>query len=199
MRVSASETGFTLASLPPPGHYGAVGDASVRISEQSRTLVQIFARKRRVAELAAALRATHGLDLPSPGLASTSGEISALWIRPDGWLLTTPRGVEGALASVIKSACGDAGSVVDQTHGHAVIRLSGRNAPVVLTKLCRIDLHPRVFGPPRVAVTPVAELPCVLHQLDALPSYDLIFPATYAGFFVGLLTDAAASVGYDIG
>jgi sarcosine oxidase subunit gamma len=199
MRVSASELGFSLANLPPPGRYGATGDAPVRITEQARTLVQVFARKRRVAELAAALRATYGLDLPSPGHATASGEISALWIQPDGWLLTTPRGVEGALAAAIKSACGEAGSVVDQTHGLAVLRLSGASAPLVLVRLCRIDLHPRVFGRGRVAVTPVAELPCVLHQLDALPSYDLIFPATYAGFFVGSLTHAAVSIGYDIG
>ena len=196
--MSASETGFTLARLPPPGRYGATGDAPVRITEQACTLVQVFARKQRAAELAAALRVTHGLELPSPGHATTSGEISALWIQPDGWLLTGPRGAEGALAAAMKSTCGDAGSVVDQTHGHAVLRLSGTNAPLVLMKLCRIDLHPRVFGRGCVAATPVAELPCLLHQLDAMPSYDLIFPATYASSFVASLTHAAASVGYEI-
>ena len=46
--MSASEAGFTLAGLPPPGHYGASGDATVRVTEQTRTLVQVFARKRRV-------------------------------------------------------------------------------------------------------------------------------------------------------
>jgi heterotetrameric sarcosine oxidase gamma subunit len=196
--VSASEAGFTLAGLPPPGHYGASGDATVRITEQTRTLVQVFARKRRVADLAAALHAAYGLDLPPPGHATASGEITALSIQPDGWLQTTPRRAEGTLATAVKAACDDAGSVVDQTHGRAVLRLSGVNAPVVLAKLCRIDLHPRVFGPGRVAVTPVAELPCVLHQIDAAPSYDLIFPATYAGSFVALFTHAAAAFGYDI-
>jgi heterotetrameric sarcosine oxidase gamma subunit len=197
-RVSAPDPRFTLARLPPPGRYGALGDAPVRISEQFRDLVQVFARKGRRADLAAALRASYGFDLPPAGHGAVSGDVAALWIQPDGWLLTAPRGAEGALAAGIKLACGDAGSMVDQTHGRAVLRLSGANAPRVLAKLCRIDLHPRVFGLGRVAVAPVAELSCVLYQYDALPSYDLVFSATHAGSFVASLTHAAVEVGCDI-
>jgi hypothetical protein len=68
----------------------------------------------------------------------------------------------------------------------------------VLARLCRVDLYARVFGPGRVAVAPVAQRSCVLHKLDALPSYDLVFPAANAGSFVASRTHAAAWVGYVI-
>jgi heterotetrameric sarcosine oxidase gamma subunit len=196
--VSVSETAFTFRGLPSAGHYGAAGTSAVRIAGQARSLVQIFARKQRLVDLSAALRGAYGFDLPPPGHAATGGEIVALWIGRDSWLLATPRGAEGALANAVKSACGNAGSVVDQTHGYGVLRLSGAFAPHVLARLCRIDLHSRVFGPGQVAVTPIADLSCTLHQIDTMPSYDLIFPTTFAEYFVTSLTQAAAAVGYDI-
>ena len=164
--------------------------SELRIAPQSRTLVQLFARKGRAGDLAMALLASHGLTLPAPGYAATGGEVTALWIQPECWLLSAPRGVEGALAGVVKASCGDAGSVIDQTHGRLVLRLSGPGAPRALGRLCRIDLHPRAFGPGRVAATPVAELHCILHQVDDAPSYDVFAPATFAGSFREMLAHA---------
>jgi len=109
-----------------------------------------------------------------------------------------PPAAEGAFARTIKAACGDAGSVVDQTHGRAVFSLAGPNARYVLQKLCRLDLHPRVFGPNRVATTPIAEIACLLHQRDDFSTYDLIVFSTFATHFAAALTHAAAGVGYEM-
>jgi hypothetical protein len=79
--------------------------------------------------------------------------------------------------------------------GRAVLRRSAPNVPPVLGKLCRIDPHPRVFGPRRVAVRPVGELPRLRYQPDALPICNLIFSATFAGAFVASATRAAAGSG----
>jgi sarcosine oxidase subunit gamma len=113
-------------------------------------------------------------------------------------MLLAPRGPEGALARAVKSAVGDAGSVVDQSHGRSVIGLAGASAPRVLASLCRIDLHPRAFGPGRVAVTPLAGLSGILHQRDAVPSYDLIVFATLSRWFAAALLHAAEEAGYGI-
>ena len=196
--MSAPEPRGKLAALLPPGRHGAAGAAPVRIMAPARSLVQLSARKGRAPDIAAALLAAHRLVLPAPGHAAHGDALAALWVQPDAWLLMAPGGAEGALARAAKRACGDAASVVDQSHGRAVIRLAGAHAPAVLARLCRIDLHPRAFGVGRVAVTPVADLPCVLHQSDAEPGFDLIFPATYAGSFVAALTAAAAQFGYDV-
>ncbi len=106
--------------------------------------------------------------------------------------------MKAALARTVKAACGDVGSVVDQSHGRAVLSISGRDARDVLARLCRIDLHPRAFTTGRVAVTPIAELACLLFQRDAVPSFDVIVSSSYAGWFVDALTHAAAVVGYEV-
>ena len=77
--------------------------------------------------------------------------------------------------------------------------LSGERAAWVLGKLCRIDLHPRAFGPGRVASTPVAGLSCVVHQRDATPSYDLVVFSTFTRSFAELLAHAADETGYVVG
>ncbi len=171
-------------------------DTTVQIAAQSRTLVQVFARRGRAAELTAILLASHGLTLPPPGQAATAGDMSALWVQPECWLLTTPRGAEGTLGTAIKEACGNAGSVIDQTHGRVVLRLSGPGAPRVLAKLCRVDLHPRVFTPGTVAVTPVAEVSCILHLVDAALNFDVFAPATFSGSLRDMLSHAAAEFGH---
>lgn len=147
--------------------------------------------------MAAAVRAQFGLDLPRPGQASASGELAALWLQPECWMFMGPGG-DGSLALALKTACGAAAAVVDQTHGRAVLSLSGAAARDVLARLCRIDLHPRAFGPGRVAATAIAELACLLHQREDTPGFDVILPASYAGWFLEALTHAAAAVGYEV-
>jgi len=46
--------------------------------------------------------------------------------------------------------------------------------------------------------TPIAHVDCILRQLDATPSYELILPASLAEAFVGWLTHAAAPYGYEV-
>jgi sarcosine oxidase subunit gamma len=181
-----------------PGRHGAAGDDPVRIGRRRCDLVQLAARKGRVVDLAAALRAAFQFELPPPGNATTANDIAALWLQPNAWMLMAPPTVEGAFAHTVQAACGDAGSVVDQTHGRVSFSIAGRNARRVLQNLCRLDLHPRAFGPGRVATTPMAEITCLLYQRDEIPTFDLILSTSFATHFAGALTHAAAGVGYEI-
>ena len=196
--MSAPDPVSQLAAVLAPGRHGAPGDDAVRIAERRCDLVQVFARKGRSADVAAAMQAAYAITLPTPGRAAGTQALATLWIQPDAWLLVAPPGVEGALARAVKAACGDAASIVDQTHGRSVITLAGRRAPWVLGKLCRIDLHPRAFAAGAVASTPVAELSCVVHQRDAAPTYDLIVFTTFARAFAASLTHAAEETGYRV-
>ena len=183
-------------SLLRPGVYGAPSDPAVRIGQRSVDIVQVFARKGRAADLSARIATTYGLTLPPPGRAAEGPKVTALWIQPDGWMLTSPRGYEGALARNLKSAAGDAASVVDQTHGRSIFTLSGKRATWVLGKIALIDLHPSVFGPGSVASSPVAHLACTIHCRDDAPSYDLTVFTTFARSFIEHLTHAAEETGY---
>lgn len=199
MPVSASEPHAAMAAMLKPGAHGATAGHPVHIAVRDVDIVQLLARKGRAADLAAAIQSAHGLDLPAPGRASGGDALSALWTQPDGWFLIAPRGAEGALARAVKQAAGDAGSVIDQTHGRTVVTLSGPRAPWVLAKECRLDLHPDAFGPGRVASTRMAHLTCTLHQRDATPRYDLIVFTTFARDFLESLTHAAEETGYIAG
>ena len=170
----------------------------VRIEARRCDLVQLMARRGQAATVTEALRCAFGLELPAPGRADTAGDVVALWTQPDGWMLMAPRGAEGELAQRVKAACGELGSVVDQTHGRSVVRVAGERAREVLARICRIDLHPRAFARGQVAVTPVAELPCLVFQPDDVPSFDLVVSSSYAGWFLDAVTHAAASVGYEV-
>ena len=144
------------------------------------------------------MRAAFGLELPPPGHAAVAGELTALWMQPATWLLMAPPGEPGALARSVKHACGEASSVVDQTQGRAVLHLAGGATREVLARICRIDLHPRAFRAGYVAATAVAELDCLLYQRDDGPSFELLVPSSYAGWFAEAVRRAAASVGYKI-
>ncbi|MGH7153039.1 MAG: sarcosine oxidase subunit gamma [Acetobacteraceae bacterium] len=197
--MSAPEPVGPFGAALPPGRHGASGGDAVRISARPSTIVQLAARRGRTEAVAATIRARFALDLPSAGGSGQSGDLIALWLQPETWLLMAPRGVEGALAREVKAACGDAGSVVDQTHGRAVLSISGTAARGVLGRICRIDLHPRRFGPGRVAATPIAELACLVCQRDATPSFDLLVSSSVAGWFAEAVRHAAAGSGYEIG
>ena len=181
-----------------PGRHGAVGDAPVRIGVRRCALVQLSARRNRADDLASVMRQKLGIELPHPSRSASAGEICALWLQPQAWMLAAPSTAEGEFARALKAACGDAGSIVDQTHGRTVLTLSGAHARQVLGKLCRVDLHPRVFGPGRVATTRMAEITCTVHQTDEAPSYELIVLSTFAAHFATALTHAAAGVGYAV-
>ncbi len=144
------------------------------------------------------MRAAFGLDLPPPGRAATRNDLTALWMQPSTWLLLAPPAPPGTLATSVKQACANSGSVVDQTQGRAVLHISGSKARDVLARICRLDLHPRTFRPGSVATTPVAELPSLLHQRDDSPTFELIVSASYAGWFAEAVRQAADSVGYEI-
>jgi heterotetrameric sarcosine oxidase gamma subunit len=196
--VSAPEPACPFGAALPTGRHGAPTDTPVRIAARRYSLVQLSARRGQSNTSASAVRAALDLDLPLPGHAATVGELTALWMQPSAWLLMAPPDEPGALARRVKDACGDMASVVDQTQGRAVLRLSGSKARDVLARICRVDLHPRTFRPGCVAATPVAELPCLLYQRDDGPSFELIVSASCAGWFAEAVRRAAMSVGYEI-
>jgi heterotetrameric sarcosine oxidase gamma subunit len=198
MRVSAPEPVCPFGTALPAGRYGVPADAPVRLAAHRYALVQLSARREQSDALADAIRAAFGLGLPPPGHAATAGALTMLWMQPAAWLLMAPPSEPCALARSVKEACGNSCSVVDQTHGRAVLHLSGGKARDVLARICRVDLHPRAFRTGCVAATAVAELACLLYQRDDSPGFELIVPASYAGWFAEAVRRAATGVGYEI-
>ena len=63
---------------------------------------------------------------------------------PGEWMVLGPSGREERLAAEVEAASTDTfTTLTDLTHGYAVMRLTGRAARTVLSKLCAVDLSGR--------------------------------------------------------
>lgn len=194
--MSAPEPVHALA-FAPRGSLGAATDAPLRVSYPARDIVQVMLRRGQDAAFANAMRNAFGMEPPGPGQTASAAEITAIWIQPGQWLLTAPRGGEGALAARATAALTGLAAVADQSHGRTTIRLSGAAAREALSRGCRLDLHPRAFGPGRAANTPIAQIGCLVHQTDPT-GFELTVFSTLAEPFLHWLLEAAAPCGVEI-
>jgi sarcosine oxidase subunit gamma len=158
--------------------------------------VLVSARKGKAAELAALVKDGLGLALPEPGRSAAAGLHRALWVQPDSWLIEAPAGQAGTLAAELAARLAGLASVVDQSHGRCVLRISGAHARDVLARICRLDTHERAFAPGRSAATLIGHVSCMLHQIDDAPTYDLLVGSTFSAWLLDELTTAAASSGW---
>ncbi len=196
--MSAPEPRSVLSAVLQPGHSGREGVTGTAIAERRLAIVQLQARKGQEPALATAIVSAFGLTLPPPGQASSADSTTAVWIQPGSWLVLAPFTARGDLARRLAGGVAGLASVTDQTFGKAVLRLSGERARDVLAKGCRVDLHPRAFGPGRAAATTIAQIGCVLVQADEAPTFDLVVPSTLAEAFLEWLEASAAEFGCEI-
>jgi sarcosine oxidase subunit gamma len=117
---------------------------------------------------------------------------------PGQWLAVAESKEARALPAVLGVALKGVATVVDQSDGKAVLRISGPQAREVLAKGCSLDLNPRVFKPGSAGTTPVVLIDCVIWQVDEAPSYDLAVPTSFAESFWSWLTASAAEYGYSV-
>ena len=144
-----------------------------------------------------AVQGALGFGLPvEPNTVSEGGELAALWLGPNEWLVLAPPGQEDGLAQALRDALGEIfSSVADVTGGQTVINLRGPHVRNVLAKGCTLDLHPRAFGPGRCAQTLVAKANVTVRQLDDSPSFDLIVRRSFADYLALWIEDAAEEYG----
>jgi sarcosine oxidase subunit gamma len=97
-------------------------------------------RARPAAQIAAA--GVLGFSLPVVACRSaSSGDIAALWLGPDEWLLLAPEAEGELLASSLAVAlAGLPHSLVDVGHRQVGLILDGRRAADVLSSGCPLDL-----------------------------------------------------------
>jgi heterotetrameric sarcosine oxidase gamma subunit len=165
------------------------------LAERPRSLVQLMGQKGRSEAIAAAIKSAFGLDLPPPGKWAAGGEANSIWIQPGNWLLEAEPSPPGVFQARVAAAAANLGVAVDQSSGRNVIHLEGPPAYSVLATICRLDLHPRVFGPGSAAATRVAHVACVIRLADEKPSFDLIVGSTYARWLIEGLLEASHACG----
>ena len=84
-----------------------------------------------------------GLPLPAkPCTLTRSGDVKALWLSPDEWMIVCPRARLAPLVRGLGQALGGIRSqVVDNSGGYTEIVVQGRNATDVISHASVYDLH----------------------------------------------------------
>ena len=176
-----------------PGRHGFAGNPPGLFARVMETLgvASLAAHRGAVPALTAAAMAAFGLALPAtPGFARAPG-LRAIWAGPERWLVVAEGDVEAALTEKL----GAHATVTDQTDARAVLHVSGSRAADALAKGVGLDLHPRAFQPGMAALTLAADVPILLWQEDAAPTYALAIPRSYAGSVAAWLVASAAEYG----
>jgi sarcosine oxidase subunit gamma len=139
-----------------------------------------------------------GAPLPTEPGASSSGQLTVLWLGPDEWLVVGPAGTEGELEARLRSAIGDAhASIVDVSAQRTTLLVAGPRARDLLAMGCALDLHPRSFGAGSCAQTMLARAQVVLVGRDpgdgdpGGAAFWVLVRASFATYLVDWLVDAS--------
>lgn len=172
-------------------HPPATPDLTVAPRE-TLTMASFAAARGKEAALREAIRAGYGAELPDHAARVTGVGISFVWAGPDQWLAIAERENGRDLETELKALLTGIASVVDQSDGRVVVRISGPRARDVLAKGVPIDLHPRAFKPGNVAITHASHIGVILWQLDDAPTYEAAMFRSYADSFAHWLFESAA-------
>jgi len=152
------------------------------------TFAQVFAKSGQRDELCQRL----GIKA-QPGRATVLPEFTALPLSPGQWMLVSAdEAIKDSFAGSIADRIEGFGYVSPQSDSRVCIRLSGPRARTVMAKGCRLDLHPRVAHTGFCAQTVMAQVGVMLHQIDDIPTYDILVYAGFARSFRDWIVDAAA-------
>lgn len=147
------------------------------------------------------------LDVLLPGEPNTTaarGDLTALWLGPDAWLMTCPPGEVAAHVGSLREALADAhAAITDVSDGRVALRLAGPSARDVLAKGCPLDLHPRAFATGRCAQSLLAKTSVLIHLLDddarRGPTFDVYVARSFAHYLFAWLEDAGREYGVQVG
>jgi len=140
-----------------------------------------------------ARRRVGGVELTPFGRCASSGGHLVVSVRPARWLLLSPPASPGSAAARWERNVQGQAAVTDMSAALAACVLAGPRAREMLTRGCRLDLSPAVFGPGEAAATIMAQ---VSVTLAALPECLLLLtPASTARHFREWLAGTAAPFG----
>jgi methylglutamate dehydrogenase subunit D len=162
------------------------------------TLATVMSRRAAEQNLKRAVVAAYGLDLPDGPRAAVKDGVSFAGIGVGQWLAAAETSPGGDFISHLRKHLAGLASIVDQSDGRVVLRLSGDRARDVLAKGIPLDLHPRNFRTGDVASTMVAYIGIQIQQIDDRPAFQLMAFRSFAGSLLSWLTKSAAEYGYEI-
>lgn len=137
------------------------------------------------AKFMTAVKSVLKLDLPTdPRTSSSKGEVTALWLSIDQWLITLPRGnTAKTMAALSKKIGGMFAFACDISDARTIIRLSGDGAREVLMKGTSADLTAPEVTAGTVRRMLFAEIAAACHIQETTPDkIDLYVFRSYADY-----------------
>lgn len=125
------------------------------------------------------------LELPTaPRTSAAWGDIQALWLSPDQWLILCPRAGTEELLSALRQAFQDMHAfAVDVSDMRTIIRLEGDAARALLLKGSSLDLLSADYEAGTVRRLRFAEIAALLHIVSQKPDVvDLYVFRSYADY-----------------
>ncbi len=140
----------------------------------------------------AAAKEVLGLDLPkAPRTSSAWGDLKALWLSPDQWLILCAREKAPALqAELSKALEGIHALAVDVSDMRCIIRLEGEGVRETLMKGCSLDLLSEDYEPGTVRRVRFAEIAGLINIVEE-HVIDLYVFRSYADYTWDFLLKAA--------
>jgi sarcosine oxidase, subunit gamma len=131
----------------------------------------------------AAAKKVLGLDLPKTPRTSVSwGDVKALWLSIDQWLILCSRAKAVELTAALKVELGNIHSlIVDVSDMRAVLRLEGEGVREVLLKGSSLDLLSDDYAPGTVRRMRYAEIAALLHVVEDTV-FDIYVFRSYADY-----------------
>jgi sarcosine oxidase, subunit gamma len=166
---------------------------AIRLAELP-LLAQVNVRLDAKSPAADAVGLALGLPLPlEPNTVVHAGEVTAVWLGPDEWLVVGRPGTQREWEGRIRAAAGEEPvSVTDVSAQRTTVLVGGPRARDLLAHGCPLDLHPRAFGPGRCAQTTLARAQVVLVARDEPRSgFWVLVRSSFAGYLTDWLLDAA--------
>lgn len=124
---------------------------------------------------------------------------------PGEWLVLASVGTAAQVTSRLGQVAAESApeefvSVIDLTHGRALVRITGADAAGLLARLCAVDLHDDMTPNGAAFRAPVAGLATdvIREDRDAAPSYLVHCERSSGQYLFGVLVSAGESLGIGI-
>jgi methylglutamate dehydrogenase subunit D len=181
------------AGLRPVGS----SDGVVAVERVGLAIATVLVRRGKLGELSAAVENSFSIALPVGAKWTANNGVAFLGTGPDKWLAISESHNTAFVRNLANQLQGRA-SVVEQSGGLGVLRLSGSALLETLEKGVQIDLAPEVFAAGSVAVTSIAHIGTTLWKVDDGPTIDIAVARSLAGSFQHWLEVSAAVHGLSV-
>jgi methylglutamate dehydrogenase subunit D len=173
------------------------GEGVVAMERIGLAIATVMLRRGKLPELSATVTSHFGVDLPAGPISTTGNGITFLGTGPGKWLAISGSS-DTAFVSRLATTLQGLASVVEQSDGLGVLRLSGPALPETLAKGVQIDLAPDRFPAGSVAVTSIAHIGATLWKVDDRPTVDIAVARSLANSFLHWLEASAALRGLSV-